>query len=175
MSVDAEMSKEDIQDFYRSQGLEPPPPGYTYIQSEDGSVKLIKDGVPIVEIHSRQDFDTVYMSEKDWIRYQAIWGMTHPSVIRTEKIPPEVVKIARERLAALEAKAQGPILTSTTMTVSSSPLPSQEEENQITDAKIAEAYRELGITPELRSRRSRLHMDYDLIGQLIAEFKEETR
>ena len=170
-----EMSEAETEEFYRSLGLEPPPAGYTYIQNEDGSTELIKDGVPMVEIHSRQGFDTVYLSDEDWTLYQALKGMTHENVIETRNIPAEVVEIARERLAAFEAKAQGPILTATTTTISSGPLPSQQEENRITDAKIAEAYRALGITPELRNSRSRNHMDYDLIEQLIAEFKEETR
>ena len=178
---DVEVSEAESEAFYRSLGLEPPPAGYTYIMNQDGTIELIKDGVPIVELHSYQGFDAVYLSKEDWKLYQALKGMTHPHIIDTESIPPEVVEMAQERLEALEANAQGPIFTGTTATVWDGIVePSQEEAAQqegrrIYEAKVAAAYLELGITPELRNSRDRQHFDYDLIGQLIAEFKEELR
>ncbi len=68
---DVEMSDAEGEEFYRSLGLEPPPAGYTYIMNEDGSIELIKDGVPIVELHSRQGFDVLYLSEEDRELYRA--------------------------------------------------------------------------------------------------------
>lgn len=172
---DVEMSKAEIEAFYHSHGLEPPPAGYTYMVNKDGSLELIKNGVPIVEIHSRQGFDTVYLSKEDWTLYQALKGMTDDYIIGTEKIPPEVVEIARERLAALEAKAQGPIFTSTATVWDGLTPPSPEEASRASRAKMVEADLKLGITPELRNSRTRYHYDYELIGQLIAEFKKEIR
>jgi hypothetical protein len=173
---DVEISEAAREEFYRSLGLDPPPAGYTYIMNPDGSIELIKDGVPIVELHSRQGFDVLYLSEEDWELYQALWGMTHHNVIETRNIPPEVVEMARERLEALKANGQGPIFTGTVTTVwDGSTPPSPEEEDREYYAKVAEAYLELGITPELRRNRNRKHMDYDLIEQLIAEFKEALR
>ena len=173
---DVEISEAEREAFYRSHGLEPPPAGHTYMINRDGSIELIKDGVPIVELHSRQGFDAVYLSEEDWKLYQALWGMTHHHVIETENIPPEVVEMARERLETLKANGQGPIFTGTVSTVwEDLTPPSPEVESEAYYAKVAAAYLELGITPELRKRRSRKHMDYDLIGQLIAEFKEALR
>lgn len=181
IASDVEISEAESEAFYRSLGLEPPPAGYTYIMNQDGTIELIKDGVPIVELHSRQGFDVLYLSEEDWKLYQALWGMTHPHVIETERIPPEVVEMAKERLEALKSNGQGPIFTGTRAVVWDGIVePSQEEAaeqegSRIYQAKVAAAYLELGITPELRRQRNRKHMDYDLIEQLIAEFKEELR
>lgn len=178
---DVEISEAEREAFYRSLGLEPPPAGYTYIMNQDRSIELIKDGVPIVELHSYQGFDAVYLSEEDWKLYQALKGMTHHHIIETESIPPEVVEIAQERLEALEANGQGPIFTGTTAVVWDSLVESSQEEaarqegDRAYEAKVAAAYLELGITPELRRSRDSQHFDYDLIGQLIAEFKEELR
>ena len=173
---DVEISEAESEAFYRSLGLEPPPAGHTYIMNQDGSIELIKDGVHIVELHSRQGFDVLYLSEEDWKLYQALWGMTHPHVIQTERIPPEVVEMARQRLEALKANGQGPIFTGTTSVVWDGDVePSPAEGRRAYEEKVDEAYLELGITPELRRHRDRKHMDYDLIGQLITEFKEELR
>ena len=178
---DVEISEAEREEFYRSLGLEPPPAGYTYAMYQDGTIELRKYGVPIVELHSRQGFDVLYLGEEDWELYQALNGMTHPHVIETESIPPEVVELAKERLEALKANGQGPIFTGTTDIVwdglvePSQQAAAQAEGRAAYEAKVAEAYLELGITPELRRNRNRQHMDYDLIGQLIAEFKEELR
>ena len=181
IASDVEISEAEREAFYRSLGLEPPPAGYTYIMNQDRSIELIKDGVPIVELHSYQGFDAVYLSEEDWKLYQALKGMTHPHIIETESIPPEVVEMAQERLEALEANAQGPIFTGTTAVVWDGLVESSQEEaarqegDRAYAAKVAAADLELGITPELRRSRDRQHFDYDLIGQLIAEFKEALR
>ena len=173
---DVEISEAEREEFYSSFGLDPPPAGYTYTMNQDGTIELIKDGVPIVELHSRQGFDVLYLSEEDWKLYQALWGMTHHNVIETRNIPPEVVEMARERLEALKSNGQGPIFTGTTAVVwNGLKEPSRAEGRAAYEAKVAEAYLELGITPELRRNRNRKHMDYDLIDQLIAEFKEELR
>ncbi len=174
---DVKISETEREEFYRSLGLEPPPAGYTYIMNQDGSIELLKYGVYMVGLHSRQGFDVLYLSEKDWKLYQALWGMTHHNVIETRNIPPEVVEMARERLEALKSNGQGPIFTGTIDVVWNglTEEPSEAEGLRAYDAKVAEAYLELGITPELRQRRNRKHMDYDLIEQLIAEFKEELR
>ncbi|MYH80006.1 hypothetical protein F4009_11605 [Candidatus Poribacteria bacterium] len=176
IASEVEISEAEREAFYRSHGLEPPPAGHTYMINRDGSIELIKDGVPIVELHSRQGFDAVYLSEEDWELYQALKGMTNDYIIGTENIPPEVVEMARERLEALKANGQGPIFTGTVSTVwEDLTPPSPEVESGAYYAKVAAAYLELGITPELRKRRNTYHYDYDLIGQLIAEFKEALR
>lgn len=170
---DVEISEEE---FYRSFGLDPPPAGYVYSMNQDGSIELIKRGVPTVELHSRQGFATWYLSEEDWELYQALKGVTHPNVIKTRKIPPEVVEMARERLEALKANGQGPIFTATTSTVwdrGDTETSVGRRSSRAYLEKVVEARLELGITPELFRRRNRYHMDYDLIDQLIAEFKEE--
>ena len=173
---DVEISEAESEEFYRSLGLDPPPAGYTYAMNQDGSIELIKYGVPMVELHSRQGFATWYLSEEDWILYQALRGMTDDYIIGTEKIPPEVVEMARERLEALKANGQGPIFTGTTSTVAAGPVaPSPAVARRAYEEKVAEARLELGITPELYRRRNRYHFDYELIHQLIAEFKEELR
>ncbi len=176
---DVDISEAESEEFYRSLGLEPPPAGHTYAMYQDGSIELRKYGVPIIELHSRQGFDVLYLSDEDWKLYQALNGMTHHHVIKTERIPPEVVELAKERLEALKANGQGPIFTATTDVVWDGIVtPSQQgsaqaEGDRLYEAKVAEAYLELGITPELRRSRNRQRIDYDLIGQLIAEFKEE--
>ena len=38
----AKIENPALEEFYRLQGLEPPPSGYAYIQNEDGSTELIK-------------------------------------------------------------------------------------------------------------------------------------
>ena len=178
---DVDISEAEREEFYRSFGLEPPPAGSTYAMYQDGSIELRKYGVPIIELHQQQGFDVLYLSEEDWKLYQALNGMTHHHVIKTERIPPEVVELAKERLEALKANGQGPIFTATTDVVWDGIVtPSQQEAAQaegdrLYEAKVAEAYLELGITPELRRSRNRQRIDYDLIGQLIAEFKEELR
>lgn len=176
ITSDGEISEAESEEFYHSLGLVPPPAGYTYIMNQDGSIEIIKDGIHIVELHSRQGFDVLYLSEEDWKLYQALWGMTHHNVIENRNIPPEVVEMAQERLEALKANGQGPIFTGTTAVVWDGLIePSQAEGRRKYEVKVTEAYLKLGITPELRQRRNRNHMDYDLIEQLIAEFKEELR
>ena len=166
-----EMSEAEIEEFYRSQGLEPPPPGYTYIQHEDGSTELIEDGVPQVTITYKNQFDRSYLSEKDWVTYQALKGITHKRVIESRKIPPEVVTLAKERIKALEQKGQGPYPYASSLTTWSGPRPpgAQEKIDRIMNEKIAEAKAELGLS----NARKTVRYDYNLIEQLLIELQEE--
>ena len=164
-------SEEEIQDFYREQGLEPPPAGYTYTQTKDGNIQLIKDGEPLVEIYTENRFDVGYLSDKDWELYQALDGMTHEYIIETEKIPPEIVALAQEQKEALEQKAQGPIPYAKALTIYSrlkTPADDEKVDRKI-DEKLEEAYGQLG----LRRDRATYHYDYELINQLVIDFQKE--
>ena len=167
-------SEEEMRDFYREQGLEPPPDGYTYIQTKDGNTQLIKDGEPIVEIYTADTrFDVGYLSDEDWELYQALYGMTHKSIIETENISPEVVALAQKKKEALEQKAQGPIPFVKAFTIYSglkTPADDGRTERKINE-KLKEAYAQLG----LRRDRTTYHYDYELINQLITEFQKEVQ
>ena len=40
---------------WKQKGVEPPPPGYTYLQKEDGTYFLHKEGEPLIQVHTNAD------------------------------------------------------------------------------------------------------------------------
>ncbi len=121
--------KAEWEKYWKDQGLEPPPPpGYVYVEDENGNISLLKYDTPLFEVKwsntlvPGQDF--YKLNEEEWLRYIALEHIASESLHRLEpkhykllaegkELPkavysPGVVELAKEWADVLYRKASGP-------------------------------------------------------------------
>ncbi len=97
--------------YWKGRGLDPPPPGYTYRQNQDG-YHLVKQGEPLFRV-TWDNFgyhNYHQLSDTEWEEYKAleviaVFGLPGP---RQREATPEVVALAKERFNKLKEKTWGP-------------------------------------------------------------------
>ncbi len=87
--------KLDAHDW-RKKGVEPPPPGYTYLQKEDGTYFLHKEGEPLIDVHNDAQGN---------VTHATFSFMGEANGRDVDEITREVAKKAWERMEAEKAKA----------------------------------------------------------------------
>ncbi|RKU16698.1 hypothetical protein C6501_05185 [Candidatus Poribacteria bacterium] len=98
--------KAEWEKYWKDQGLEPPPPGYTYVWN-DTSAKLVQFNVPYFEVTDTYGYNNYYqLSDNEWDRYKALSAIAHKSLNRV-KIPDDVASLAKKWLEPLHQKTWG--------------------------------------------------------------------
>ncbi len=99
--------------YWKGRGLEPPPPGYTYRQNQDG-YHLVKRGEPLFRV-TWDNFgyhNDHQLSDAEWEEYKAleiiVMGYFNTETRRAQATP-EVVALAKERYEKLREKTWGPM------------------------------------------------------------------
>lgn len=100
-----------IKKAYEKNGLEVPPPGYTYLEIDGESPVLVKFNTPIVRVNPNasmgyQRWDQ--LSQKDWERYKALDIITRRKRWNDNPISREMAELAVEWKKPLREKAYGP-------------------------------------------------------------------
>ena len=154
--------------FWADRGLAPPPPGYTYLQNQDG-YHLVKHGEPLFQVTwDNYGYHNDYqLSDTEWEEYKALdvianMGLPGP---RQPQATPEVVALAKEWYEQLKEKTWGP---RPDLSVSSSfrgvdTQAGQDRMNQLVLEKLN------SLTPPPRDST----IDYVVVDRLLAELKAE--
>lgn len=100
-----------IKEAYEKNGLEVPPPGYTYLEIDGESPVLVKFNTPIVRVNPNasmgyQRWDQ--LSQEEWNRYKALDFITRRKRWNDNPISREIVELAAEWKKPLREKAYGP-------------------------------------------------------------------
>ena len=97
--------------FWKERGLDPPPPGYTYRENQDG-YHLVKEGEALFRItwdnfgyHNYHQLSDTEWEEYKALRVIAVYGLSGP---RKPEATPEVVALAKEWYDKLNEKTWGP-------------------------------------------------------------------
>ena len=157
-------------DYYRAQGLEPPPPGYTYAQLDGGPPELIKRNEPNIRVYPEgsEGYGAYWqLSDTEWERYIALYGISteNTGVAKRYGLSSEGIELAKIWYQQLHEKTWGKKPDVVSYSSYSRPVTAEDREKErrmITERRQA-------INPPTRSRR----VNYDVVEQLIRELKEE--
>ena len=153
--------------YWKSIGLDPPPPGYTYGQNQDGYY-LVKYGEP----HFRVTWDNYQygndylLSDTEWEEYKALRVIKEKKLgNRQHEAPPEIVALAKEWHDQLREKTWGPIpgLSSSTHWKGNVTQADFERDDQLAIEKFN------SLIPPPRSGV----IDYTVVDRLLIELKSE--
>lgn len=163
----AEVSEEAKREFYNSIGLDPPPPGHTYLWDGDGNARLVRYNEPLVEVDwTQQGYGNFsQLSDEEFDRYNALAAITDQTTARSLRIPANVVELAREWKNELYQKTWGSKPTIQAATVYNRPITLTDSENK--SRLLEEKY--LDVLPSPR----RFSVNYDIVNQLIIELTLE--
>lgn len=154
--------------YWRSKGLTPPPPGWKYVEDQDG-YHLVKYGEPHIKItwdHYEYGNDHL-LSDTEYEEYKALDVIANFGLpgSRQPQATPEVVALAKEWYDALREKTWGPV-PSLGASTRWRGIPTQAEQDRV-DKILRDTYNSL-IPPS----RSGV-IDYDVVDRLLAELKAE--
>ncbi len=156
-------SEEAKREFYNSIGLEPPPPGHTYLWEGDGNARLVRYNESSIEVDwTQQNYGNFFqLSDEEFERYNALAAITDEITARSLRIPTNVVELAREWKNALYQKTWGSKPTIHAATVYNRPitLADNEEKSRLLERKYLDA-----LPPPRR-----FSVNYDGVNQLIIE------
>ena len=157
--------------FWKERGLDPPPPGYTYRQNQDG-YHLVKEGEALFRI-TWDNFgyhNYHQLSETEWEEYKAleviaVYGLPGP---RKPEATPAVVALAKEWYDKLNEKTWGPrpgvsVSASGGVWNTLSKEDGYERINRLAMEKLA------SLPPPSRSSV----IDYAIVDRLLIELKTE--
>lgn len=157
-------------DYYKSQGLEPPPRGYTYGRINGGPPELIKRNEPNIRVdpEGSEGYGAYWqLSDTEWERYIALYGISREvtGVAKTYGLSSEGIELAKIWYQQLHEKTWGKKPSVVSIGSYNRPVTSEDKEKE---RRMMRAQRE-AITPPARSRI----INYDVVEQLIRELKEE--
>ena len=149
--------------YWRSKGLTPPPPGWKYIEDQDG-YHLVKYGEPHIKINwDRYEYGNDHLlSDTEYEEYKALDVIVN---YEFSEATPEVVALAKEWYDALREKTWGPV-PSLGASTRWRGIPTQAEQDRV-DKIVRDTY--LSLIPLPRSGV----IDYDVVDRLLAELKAE--
>ncbi len=154
--------------YWEERGLAPPPPGWKYIQDQDG-YHLVKYGEPHIRINwDNYEYDNDHLlSDTEWEEYKALRvikdGLPGP---RQPQATPEIVALAKEWHEKLREKTWGPVPGLNASTRWRGKIPTQAEIERV-DKITRDTY--LSLIPPPRSGV----IDYDVVDRLLIELKSE--
>ncbi len=159
--------KKALKAFWAARGLDPPPPGYTYKQNQDG-YHLVKYGDPLFRVTwDNFSYDNNHqLSDTEWEEYKAldVIAMGLPGTRQAEATP-EIVGLAKEWHAALREKTWGPT-PGLSVSTSWKGRATQEDFKRIDQMTLEKYY---SLLPPPRPGT----IDYIVVDRLLIELKAE--
>lgn len=168
--AEQEAVKQDARAAYwASEGLAPPPPGYTYGQNQDGYY-LVKYGEPHIRINwDRYKYGNDHLlSDTEWEEYKALGAIKDAEIgpARLSQTTPEAIALAKDWYDALREKTWGPVPRLNSTVRWGGKMPTQAEQDRV-DQIVRDTYHSLIPTP-----RSGV-IDYNVVDRLLAELQTE--
>ena len=176
--IAARYTKEE-RDYWQSQGLNPPSPGYFYRHDENGVPKLYAENQPHFRLTGWTEGygNTTLLSDEEWERYKALIPIANQTrlVLKegmgtrdTTMFPDDVAALAREWMNELWEKTKSPLPIFSSFAQYTRP---QTPEDQEGETQLLREQHDTHVPPDTRSS----HANHILIKSILNELKAELR
>ena len=175
-NTDTEPEKEE-RDYWQSQGLNPPSPGYFYHDDENGVPKLYAENQQHFRLTGWTEGygNTTLLSDEEWERYKALIPIANQTrlVLKegigtrdTTMFPDDVAALAREWLNELWEKTKSPLPTFSSFAQYTRP---ETPEDQERETQFLQELYDTHVPPDTRPS----HANHVLIKSILNELKAE--
>ena len=175
-NTDTEPEKEE-RDYWQSQGLNPPSPGYFYHDDENGVPKLYAENQQHFRLTGWTEGygNTTLLSDEELERYKALIPIANQTrlVLKedmgtrdTTMFPDDVAALAREWLNELWEKTKSPLPTFSSFSQYTQP---ETPEDQERETQFLQELYDTHVPPDTRPS----HANHVLIKSILDELKAE--